>query len=474
MTARRYWRITRVESYGYDGLTLSDAALYVGGSRVDGSATLSCTLAPSSGTLAALSDAAFTPVVSWAEPSALPPGFALVWDFGGSPADITSVGIAGPSNRAFAHRFVLQSSDDGAAWATVAATDPASKFPGAGAFYTLLVADLDPYRDSVVLLLPLLGADGSKTFTDPVGGNVVIAVGAPTITTAQSQAGGSSLALDGSSYLRIDTLAEKLAGGATYTVEGWWRLSVDTAGQDALFGLHDATGGNILVVTINSVFGFNIPSTTFTTLALNVWHHVAVCRTPTRLTLWIGGVLVLDLVCTSYTIPAGSPFSIGQEFDTGPVASDFMEGNVNRVRVTAGVARYTAPFTPPVTPDSDPTPLRAGRCGPHRMISVFTPSAVTQAVISPSPAVLDLEHYGDGRIVGTTKNIGDPNYPVSRRVRLYRKRDGLMARETWSNVAGDYVFEHVRADIPYVVIGYDHTGLYNAVIADGVFPEMMP
>ena len=81
----------------------------------------------------------------WDEPPALPAGFALVWDFGvGATADITSVGIAGPTQSAFLHRFVLQSGDDGVAWSAVAIPVPATKFPGAAAFYTLLVADYNP------------------------------------------------------------------------------------------------------------------------------------------------------------------------------------------------------------------------------------------------------------------------------------------------------------------------------------------
>ncbi|HMW55124.1 LamG-like jellyroll fold domain-containing protein [Accumulibacter sp.] len=85
----------------------------------------------------------------------------------------------------------------------------------------------------------------------------------------------------------------------------------------------------------------------------------------------------------------------------------------------------------------------------------------------------DVENGGAGRIDGTTKNVGSPNYPVSRRVRLHRKRDGVLARETWSDAAGDYHFEHVRHDIEYVVTSHDHTGLYNAVIADAVTPVLM-
>jgi hypothetical protein len=474
VTARRYWRIAQVESYGYAGLELSDVALYAGASRVDGSATLTSTVSPTSGALSSLSDGAFTPTVRWDEPPALPAGFALVWDFGvGATADITSVGIAGPTQSAFLHRFVLQSGDDGVAWSAVAIPVPATKFPGAAGFYTLLVADYNP---NIIMLLTMDGANSNPTVTDSVGGNLILSVGAPRISTAQSKDGGSSLYLDGSSYVRCNTLAAQLAGVGTYTLEGWFFLTAIMGGQNALFGLHDASGNNILVVTRSAAFGDSFILDFPTALAVGGWHHVAACHTPTLVTAWMDGASVGSAAASAYTILTTAVFSIGQEFDSGMSPSDYMQGYVDIFRVTKNEALYTAPFSPPSPPDYDPTPLRAGPYyGPHRMVSAFAPSDVTQSFISPAPASLDREHAGDGRIVGTTKNAGDPDdYPVSRRVRLLRKRDGVLARETWSNAAGDYVFEHIRSDIEYVIVSHDHTGLYNAAIADSQTPELMP
>ncbi len=88
--------------------------------------------------------------------------------------------------------------------------------------------------------------------------------------------------------------------------------------------------------------------------------------------------------------------------------------------------------------------------------------------------LVDVENGGDGRIVGTTKNIGTPDYPVSRRVRLLRKRDGQLVREGWSDAAGNYTFDHIRRDVEYVVLGHDHTGVYNAEVADSLLPDQMP
>lgn len=92
---------------------------------------------------------------------------------------------------------------------------------------------------------------------------------------------------------------------------------------------------------------------------------------------------------------------------------------------------------------------------------------------------LDYVLGGDtlGRVRGRTVEQQDknsPKVPVSRRVRLYRDRDGLLIRETWSNAQGDYEFAHIDSTTAYTVLSYDHEGDFRAVVADRVTPEAMP
>ena len=88
----------------------------------------------------------------------------------------------------------------------------------------------------------------------------------------------------------------------------------------------------------------------------------------------------------------------------------------------------------------------------------------------------DLSEFGGaGRIAGSVKAMGTPDFPVWRRVRLFDQRDNRLVREVWSNpVTGDYAFEYINPERLYVVIAYDHTGQYNAVISDNLTPEPMP
>lgn len=111
---------------------------------------------------------------------------------------------------------------------------------------------------------------------------------------------------------------------------------------------------------------------------------------------------------------------------------------------------------------------------------VFPLAASAQPAIGfkklASPAFIgDRDHGGDGRIAGTVKEAGAPvDLPVVRRVRLHRKVDGMLIREQWSAMDGSYAFNNILRTQRYYVVGFDHLGNYNAVIKDGVTPEMMP
>jgi WD40 repeat protein len=138
MPAARYWRIARIETFAGGDLELSEVALYEGATRVDGAATVSAVVAPVSGSLTDLGDASFSTSARWDGDAVRLPGFAVVWDFGaGVTKDVTSVGVAGPGQVAFAHKFALEYSSDGAAWETRYRTPVASKYPGTSAFFTL-------------------------------------------------------------------------------------------------------------------------------------------------------------------------------------------------------------------------------------------------------------------------------------------------------------------------------------------------
>ena len=89
---------------------------------------------------------------------------------------------------------------------------------------------------------------------------------------------------------------------------------------------------------------------------------------------------------------------------------------------------------------------------------------------------IDMHDGGSGRITGTVREKGTPaNTPVERRVVLLAMPGSRAIRETWSDpISGAYEFREIAANRRYTVISYDHTGLYRAIVADNLQPELMP
>lgn len=90
--------------------------------------------------------------------------------------------------------------------------------------------------------------------------------------------------------------------------------------------------------------------------------------------------------------------------------------------------------------------------------------------------VKDVYYGGRGRIYGTVKEKGSlDNTPLRRRVWLINEAARTIVRETWSDAkTGEYEFLAVDTKATYSVIAYDHERNFQAVVADGIMPEIMP
>jgi hypothetical protein len=77
---------------------------------------------------------------------------------------------------------------------------------------------------------------------------------------------------------------------------------------------------------------------------------------------------------------------------------------------------------------------------------------------------------GTGTIYGTVKIKGAPNYPVSRKVRIIEESDSRLVNEMYSSsFNGEYEFGNLDQSKSYTLITYDHTGVYNAAVASGMY-----
>ena len=115
--AARYWRVISFEMYDAPDLELSELQLYGGASRIDGSATLSSSVAPVSGSLADLHDGGAS-VTRF--DGANVPSFFIKYDFGSS-VDVTGIRLgAGNSKARYPKMLTLQYSADDVTWTTLA------------------------------------------------------------------------------------------------------------------------------------------------------------------------------------------------------------------------------------------------------------------------------------------------------------------------------------------------------------------
>jgi len=210
----------------------------------------------------------------------------------------------------------------------------------------------DPYFAFVQSLLHFDGADGSTTFTD-VTGKTWTFTGAVEIDTAKAKFGGAAGLFAGGA-INTPSHAGFGFGSGPYTVEGWiWpnaasgnKNIMDFRGGGAVgIGIYhsasDANTPNRLVIANNAAIIAGGDSTQWSNSAFQHW---AVCRDASNLIRgFIDGVQVWS-VTDARTYASSAPLTIGTDGATP------LTGSLDEVRITKGVARYTANFTPPSAP----------------------------------------------------------------------------------------------------------------------------
>ena len=215
----------------------------------------------------------------------------------------------------------------------------------------------DPYFSDVSLLLPMDGTNGSTTITDASDNDVTVTVnGGAQISTAQSKYGGSSLYLQRSVSSSI-TWTETAFGTNDFTVEFWLRVSDFSARQTVFqygssgnqFNYWIDTSGNLWLFSEQSPFGMSEGN--LQTLSTNTWYYIAVCLDGNTVRPFVDGVAKSTTIWNNSF--SATNFSVGGKIG----GTEYVEGYVDDLRITNGVARYTAgTFTPPAAafPTSGP------------------------------------------------------------------------------------------------------------------------
>lgn len=216
---------------------------------------------------------------------------------------------------------------------------------------------------SVSLLLHGDGANGSTLFTDSSPApKTITAAGSAGVSTAQSRFGGASAYFNGSgSYLSIPADASLDVGLGDFTVETWYYagsattdqaiLSVNrpsvSAGADVAMGIHHfgaLLSGKVRAFIYSGADQYSVDSSG--ALTANTWYHLAFVRNGGVLSLYLNGVLQSSASANfaPNTLTAGWSLFVGRFADSSP---RYVNGYIDDLRITKGIARYTASFTPP-------------------------------------------------------------------------------------------------------------------------------
>ncbi|MDO8443112.1 MAG: LamG-like jellyroll fold domain-containing protein [bacterium] len=203
------------------------------------------------------------------------------------------------------------------------------------------------------------GTDGSATITDESSKTMTRQADAQ-IDTAFQKFGTGSILFDGTGdYVAGPTdNVDYEMGSGEFTIDLWYKSAITTDSQwtNPIIAYGDNTGagsswkiygGKYLWAYIwnSSATAYDVTSTVDT--SDNAWHHVAFIRQSNTLKLYIDGALqdTKDVTGVPTNDAATAGFFLGADSAPG---SRFT-GAIDEVRVSKGIARWTANFTPPTS-----------------------------------------------------------------------------------------------------------------------------
>lgn len=210
----------------------------------------------------------------------------------------------------------------------------------------------DPHYNSVSLLLHCDGADGSTTFVDKSPSpKTVAAYGNAKVSSTQSRWGASAY-FDGSGdYLLAAPVGSSFAfGTGDFTVECW--VNTSTTAEKIFVGCYNSSITSWqLNIYQGKLYWYSIGNHLAGSLPINdgAWHHIAATRSSGVLRLFVDGVLDKSISLPSNYANQLLALEVGAQVNARNSAYDLV-GYIDEIRITKGVARYTANFTPPTEP----------------------------------------------------------------------------------------------------------------------------
>jgi hypothetical protein len=212
---------------------------------------------------------------------------------------------------------------------------------------------------SIKLLLHFDGEDESVDFIDSsASAHTITANGNAQIDTSVKKFGTGSGAFNGSSaYLTISDSDDFNFGSGDFTIDLWLYLNTSgsyrimaqqsTSDDDYMINWYIASDNILRLLYSTNGSSWDNASDTNGSIALTVltMNHIALVRNGSGIQQYVNGILD-----KTWTIGTASLHNSATELWIGAGqyggGSSFLNGNIDEIRISKGIARYTADFTP--------------------------------------------------------------------------------------------------------------------------------
>lgn len=293
------------------------------------------------------------------------------------------------------------------------------------------------------------GTHGSTTILDSaLSPKSLTAYGAASLSNAQSKFGATSMKFNPatSDYVTAPHSADFDFGAGDFTIDGWiYQLSNaapmsivarERAATYPGFIMGYGTAGSNVYMSSNGTSWDIAGPQSLGTPVINDWSHVEVGRSGNTFYAFRDGVLISTWTSSLALAASSNPLSIGS-----CQAGTYMNGYISELRISKGICRHTAAFTPETAPYSVP----AGVAPTYGQVvaEVFASNQAYVDLVDPYAASYPCDHYQLEFIHAVSDIETPPNAQSGALLTAYVSVDGGQTFDT-----GPYYFTTGLSNFP--------------------------